>query len=103
MNTEHQLKLRLAWSSFQKSIKLKQKWYRSNSTAKNDAFTFLLGWIDFWWGGSGEGGDSKFLAGGDSPHPPSRKNPIYIYIYIYIHTYTHIGQNLLSNIKWNGW
>ena len=51
MNTEYQLKSKLVWSVFPKGMKLKQKWYRSNTTAKNDVFIFLLGWIDVWWGG----------------------------------------------------
>ena len=49
---------------------------------------FLLGWIDCWWGGNKNsvgrwgGGMSRFSAGGgDSPHPPSMENLIYIYIY----------------------
>ena len=30
INTEHQLKSKLAWPTHTKSMKLKQKWYRSN-------------------------------------------------------------------------
>ena len=55
------------------------------TTAKNDAFIFLLGWIDF--GGSenifvgrGKGEMSKFLVGvGTPPIPPVVKN-LYINI-----------------------
>ena len=93
MNTEHQLNSKLAWSVFQKSMKLKQKWYNGGgamTTAKNDVLIFLLGWIDF---SSRRNknlvrrrGMSKFLAGrGDSPHHTSEENPVYIYhIKLYI-------------------
>ena len=40
------------------------------TTAKTDAFIFLLGWIDFWWGG---GEWANFLLVGDSPIPPVGK------------------------------
>ena len=76
---------------------------------------FLLGWIDFWWGGNKNsvgrwgGGMSRFSAGGgDSPHPPSMENLIYIYIYIYInytyytyYTYTYLKELCQEVIIYN--
>ena len=50
------------------------------TTTKNDAFIFLLGWIDFWWGGEGEWANF-WLVGATSPIPPVGKT-LYIYIYI---------------------
>ena len=51
---------------------------------KNDAFIFLLDWLDFWWEGiriwcrGGRGGANFWLVGlGYSPHPPSSENPVY--------------------------
>ena len=41
MNTKHQLKSKLVRLMCPKSIKLKQKWYRSNATVKNDVLTWL--------------------------------------------------------------
>ena len=47
------------------------------TTAKNDVFIFLLGWIDFWWEGIkiGREGVNKQIFGwwGDSPIPPVKK------------------------------
>ena len=81
LKTEYQLKSKLAWSVFQKSMKLKQNGTGAVNTAKNNVFIFfLLAWIDFWWGGNknlvGMGAMRKFLAGGgDFPHRSSRENP----------------------------
>ena len=47
------------------------------TTAKNDVFIFLLGWIDFWWEGIkiDREGVNKQIFGwwGDSP---SKENPV---------------------------
>ena len=47
------------------------------TTAKTDAFIFLLGWIDFWWEGIkiwwGGGEWANFWLVGDSPIPPVGK------------------------------
>ena len=48
MKTEHQLKSKLAWSVFEKRMKLKQNGTGTMTTAKNDVFIFLFGWIDNW-------------------------------------------------------
>ena len=79
MNTEHQLKSKLAWSVFQRSMKLKQNGTRGMTTTKNDVFIFLLGWIDFCRGEWA----NFWVVGGTSPIPPVGKT-LYIYIYIYI-------------------
>ena len=50
------------------------------TTAKNDVFIFLLGWIDFWWEGKKFGGEGVneqiFGWWEDSPIAPSRENPV---------------------------
>ena len=50
------------------------------TTAKNDVFIFLLGWIDFWWEGIkillGGGEWAHFLLVGGLPRSPSRENPV---------------------------
>ena len=88
MNTEHQSKTKLTWPVCQKSMKLKQKWYKEWLQLK---MTFLLGYkfslvggggweIDFWWEENkklvvGAWAD-LWLVGGGLPIPPSRENPV---------------------------
>ena len=54
------------------------------ATAKNDAFIFLLGWIEGkgWWGRGAEGGNEQIFGwlGGLPPIPPVGQT-------LYIHTY----------------
>ena len=96
MNTEHQLKSKLAWSVLKKSMKLKQKWCRSsnNRSAKNDVFIFLLGWTDFWWGGNknlvGRGEWANFWLVVVTFFIPPVGKALYIYIYIYTYIYIYI-------------
>ena len=74
VNTKHQLKSKLAWSVFQKSMKLNKNGTGAMTTAKNDVFILLLGWTDFWWEGikiwRGGGEWPNFWLVGGLPHPP---------------------------------
>ena len=64
MNTENQLKSKLAWPVCPKNIKLKQKWYMSNDYSYKLSFYWVFGGgIKIWWGSLLEG-ISKFLVGG---------------------------------------
>ena len=48
------------------------------TTTKNDVFIFLLGGIDFWWGG--KEGMSNSLAVGSTSSIPQVGKTLYIYI-----------------------
>ena len=51
VNTEHQLKSKLTWSVWPKSMKLKQKWRRKNDYNQKCCFYWVLTWKLFLVGG----------------------------------------------------
>ena len=51
VNTEHQLKSKLTWSVWPKSMKLKQKWRRRNDYNQKCCFYWVLTWKLFLVGG----------------------------------------------------
>ena len=100
-----QLKSKLTWPKFPTSMRLKQKWNRNNDYWQKCCFYWVITWellfrrgltfggggggaerIKIWLEGEG-GGGVDFLSGGyerifgwwgDSPHLPSRENPVII-------------------------
>ena len=96
MNAELQLKSKLAWPEYPKSMKLKQKWYMSNDYSYKCCFYWVITWkllfsgweltfsrggIKIWWGGVYWGGifpgavgwANLWLMGGTPPFPPVGK------------------------------
>ena len=83
------------------------------TTAKNEAFIFLLGWIEFWWGGTktlvrrkwvGWWGGRPLghfgLVGEGLPLPPCRENPASS-IWLVGWTWSGTAENDKSTSKWS--
>ena len=106
MNTEHQLKSKLAWSMFEKSMKLKQKMVQKQwlATAKNDVFIFY--WVDLPFDGTGKkfGGEgvNEQIFGwlGDSPIPLVGKNLYKLWQQVFIYNKKFCAHHIHHAPKW---
>ena len=108
MNTEHQLKSKLAWSVFQKSMKLKQKWYRSNGYSWKWYFYLFIGlnWLLVVGNKNlvGRGWMSKSLVGGTTPLFPQWGKPCINFASRFLYTMKNLHAHHIHHVpKWSSY